>query len=167
MPKTQRYTFGQIKRHLQEQPALHFRGLTKEDVGRGLTKFSNHFFEYNSKFDTYQGNSLQTPKGRRRSIGDIYRIFYYYFPKMTLTHVYQIVIQQIAKGIALSAICNATHMRVYRGVKKGYESHYFNGEETDEFGIDIKQFEEFKGCPREIGSWGVGVTSKNLKLIEL
>jgi hypothetical protein len=166
MPK-QKYTFGQIKRHLQEQPALHFRGLTKEDVGKGLTKFSNNFFEYNKTLDTYQGNSLHTPKGRRRSIGDIYCIFYYYFPKITLTSVYAIVLGQISKGIALSAICNATKMRVYRGVRKGYEQHYFNGEPIDEFGVDIKEFEDFESCPREIGSWGVGATSKNLKIIEL
>jgi hypothetical protein len=170
MPK-QKYTFGEIKAHLQGQPSLHFRGLSKADVGTGLVKFSNHFFEYNKAYDTYQGTVLQTPKGKRRTVGDIYRIFYYYFPKIRLTSVYEILIGQISKGNALSAICQLTKTRVYRGIngaaKSPYEVPYFNGEAVDEFGVDINQFEDLKTCPKEVGSWGVGSTSKDLVFLKL
>jgi hypothetical protein len=164
----QQYTFKQIKEHIGELPAIKFEGLTKADVGKKLSSFLLHFFEYNTTRNTvYTNGKLQCKAGCRRSITDIYKITSYYFPRVMMITVYRAVIAHIAAGTALSAICHATKMRVYRGVKKGYEKAYFNGEPIDEYTVDLQKVTGFGECPREIGSWGVGDKVDKLSLIKL
>lgn len=162
----QPYTFKQIKEYLQKQPALHFEGLEVGDV-KGLTKFLNDFFKLNAERHTVRKDgTVDTKRGKRRSVSDIYRICHYYFPKITLTHVYRHLLKMIADKKALSAICEATHMRVYRGTD-GYEDNYFNGDPIDEYQVNLSYFEELKQCPREVGSWGIGDGLDELKLVKI
>jgi hypothetical protein len=163
----QPYTFKQIKEHMQKSSALHFQGLSKDDVGNKLTDFLNNFFIHNRKMHTIYGNGVvQTNKGKRRSITDIYNICRYYFPRITLTHIYSHLLKLISEGKVLSAICSETKMRVYRGTSGG-EYSYFNGDPVDEYQVDLSQFKEFGDCPREKGSWGVADGLDDLKLIKI
>lgn len=160
------YTFKKIKEHLQSQPAICFRGLTKDDVG-GLSTFLENFLEYNKTYDTiYKNGHLQTKKGSRRSIGDLYRIAYYYFPHIKLTTIYKAVLRLIINKKALSAICQATGLRVYRATKSG-DVPYFNGEGIDEFYTDFSHFEEFKECKSKSGYWGDTYGKNEINFINL
>lgn len=163
----QPYSFKEIKTYLQSLPNLK---LSRPVEVRNPQAFIKSFLlDYNYHYATVYGNNLtQTERGKRRSIGDIYRVTYHYFPKITMGTVYRTLLTLIADGLAISAICHATHMRVYRGLKKGeYGGGYFNGVWTDEFHVDISQFEEHARCNHNNGSWGTGDDESLLNFITI
>lgn len=165
----QKYTFGQIKEYLKGLSPLRFQNLSREDLKeKNPTDFVKNFFKYNSEYKTiYAGNGqTQTVTERRRSLGDIFRITYYYFPKVRLITIYRALLAAIGEGIALSAICQETGLRVYRATK-GSESGIFNGEKIDEFYVDFNQFEEINACKPKNGWWGDHYGSNDLKFINV
>lgn len=161
------YTFKQVKTHLRQQSGLKFKGFTKEDVGTNLESFLENILIYNNKYPTvYTTNGqTQTGAGKRRSIGDLFRLTYFYFPKITLTTLYTSLLKLVIEKKALSSICEATGLRVYRAAKDG-EITYFNGTPTDEFYTDFKQFEEFKQCKSAKDYWGYTFKEDKINFVE-
>ncbi len=97
--------------------------------------FIRKFFERNKEFNTIHvdNNTLQTKRDCRRSLGDIFMILKYYYPKCTLESIlpyfYGNAEQQI-KGL-YSQYCFATNKRVFRYNVKPMELH---PESADEYG---------------------------------
>lgn len=159
------YTFKQIKDYLKAQPEIKFEGIERDQYK--LSEFLEKLLTFNNSFNTlYLNNKIQTERKKRRSIGDLYRIVRYYYPNVKIVTVYRALLKQISEGKAISSICIATSMRVYRSTTNG-EKSYLNGERVDEFGVDLKQFEEESKCQMLDGYWGDNYTKENLKLIEI
>lgn len=157
------YTTKQIKDYLKEQPAIKFAGLEKGDIK--LSEFKLRILEYNKKYSTvFLNNKVQNAAGSRRSVGDLYRISTYYFPRIKLSTIYSMLLSLVADKKAVSAICKLTGMRVYR-----YDSGsgYFNGEPTDEFQMDIKKFPEFDNCKSMKDNWGYDYGTEEIKFVNI
>lgn len=164
----QKYAFSDIKEYLKNLSPLRFHNLTKDDLKeKNPRDFLNAFFRYNREYNTIYGNGkLQTNAGCRRSIGDIFRITFYYFPKVRLTTIYKTLLTMVGESHCLSSICLATGLRVYRATKEG-EKAYFNGEKIDEFTTDFNQFEELANCKSLGGAWGESYGADNIKFINV
>lgn len=163
----QKYKLKQVKQYLLEQSAVRFKGIVTP-TEKNPVDFLKNFFVHNSSKETvfHEGTVLYEAAGRRRSIGDIYRIAAFYFPKLTLTTTYKTLIQMCAEGKIISSICLQTGKRVYRATK-GTEAAYFNGVATDEYTTDLTKFEMYAKCPKSSGAWGYGYNETNLKFIEI
>lgn len=163
----QKYTLKQIKTFLKKEPFLKFSGLEKPDE-KNPVAFIERFFHYNKQRQTvYVGNGhVQCESGLRRSIGDIFKICYHYFPKLTMTTLYKTLIRMSSEGKVISSICMATGLRVYRATKDG-EKSYFNGQRIDEFTVDLNQFEEIKACKASQPDWGFSYDEKNIKFVNV
>lgn len=157
------YTIKQIKDYLKKLPEIKFHDLEKEDLK--LSVFLENILIYCKNYDTVTlNNTIQTKRGTRRTVGDLYRITKYYFPRIGLTTVYKSLLKLCAEKTAVSAICQATGTRVYR-YDKG--NGYFNSEATDEFYTNLTQFEEFKNCKSIKDNWGYDYTSSKIKYITI
>lgn len=155
-----------IKVHLKGMAPLKFKNFELQE--KNAKDFIKNFLSYNKIYDTvYVSNGrLQTLKNKRRSIGDIYRITSYYFPRVTLTTIYETLLENISENKALSSICVSTKMRVYRATSNN-EKCYFNGEKIDEFGVDFNNFTNIKTVRSESGYWGAAYTKEHLKQIKI
>lgn len=158
------YTLRQVKTYLQGKKELKFAGL--DEIS--LSDLLENILTYNKDYDTIYAGSrrLQTEKGHRRSIGDLFRIIYFYHPKITLTTLYKSLFKSIVAGRVLSSICMDTGMRVYRATK-GNEKGFLNGSPTDEFGTELADFEHFEECQSKESKWGYEYTEEHLKFIQI
>lgn len=160
------YTLKQIKDYLRSLKIIKFSGIEKDDLN-GLTDLLDRLLLLNSQSATvFTNGKLQTESGSRRSIGDLYRIVSYYYPKITLTTLYQHLFGLIAENKVISSICMETGMRVYRATK-GSEYGFLNGTPIDEFGVDLKQFDNFDQCENKEGKWGYEYTEEQIKFIRI
>lgn len=163
----QKYTLKQIKSFLKNEPFLKFSGIEKPNE-KNPVSFIENFFKYNKERETvYVGNGhTQSKAGLRRSVGDIFRICYTYFPKLTMTTLYKTLLRMSAEGKLISSICMETGLRVYRATKDG-EKSYFNGQKIDEFTVDLTQFEEIKNCVSSAPNWGYEYNENHIKFIKV
>jgi hypothetical protein len=80
--------------------------------------------------------------------------------------VYSTLLELVANNEAISSICAATGMRVYRAAK-GSENGFLNGTPIDEFGTDLKQFKHFSECVQREDKWGYEFTEEEIKFISI
>lgn len=163
--------FKAIKEHLQKQPPIRIQGLSERPT-ESIKEFMEQLFAvYFRKNDTiYNGNNhLQTERGKRRSFGDIYRIMYFYFPKITVTTVYDTLYKLISEDKVLSAICSVTGCRVYRGTRQDKdEKGCVNSSLMDEYKTDLTPYIDKYDIMTQLDStWGTDYTTANLKYISL
>jgi hypothetical protein len=108
----------------------------KETLKDFLIKF---FTEWNNKKDTiYVGNRhVQTSPGKRRSLGDIFVICRYYYPKCTLEEVKSIVYNELFEEIPRfrSSWCTRVNKRVFYQGEEGQTTHIYDTSKHDEFGL--------------------------------
>ena len=166
-----KYSFKQIKEYLHAQPELKFRDLDSLE-GVKLKDFLKNFFSlYSENYITiYAKNGVtQTARGKRRSIGDIFRITKYYYPRVALTTVYKEMLLNIQRYKFFSYICGDSGLRVYRDTTRQVygKGGFFNSFPTDEFGVDFTEFEEFDESLHNTHGGNTGYGLKELKMIHL
>ncbi len=166
-----KYSFKEIKEYLMAQPELKFRDLDSVE-GIKLKDFLKNFFSiYSERHVTiYAKNGVtQTAHGRRRSIGDIFRITKYYYPKVRLTTVYKEMLLNIQRYKFFSYICAETKLRVYRDTTREVygKGGFFNSEPIDEFGVDFTEFEEFDESLHNSHGGNQEYGLKHLKMIDI
>lgn len=104
----------------------------------GLQGFLIKFFkEWNAEKRTIykDDSSLQTPVGRRRSLGDVYILCKYYFPEVTLKEVIEQLYVELPKIITRgyrSCKCGQIHKRVWY-YQEGGDNAYNNSSDQDEY----------------------------------
>lgn len=120
--------------------ALRIQGLLKkrkETLEEFLIKF---FSKWNEEKDTIlvENKEVDTLAGCRRSIGDVYMICKYYYPKCTLKEVKDILYGFIGgsklKGFR-SSYCHSTDKRMFYREDPEDKSVILNTDEVDEFGM--------------------------------
>lgn len=99
--------------------------LKKTAIKLGPERFLIKFFkEYNNSRNTIyvisgeeEEERIQTKVGKRRSLGDIYRICNYYFPTITLKEVIQLLYVTLPAALQgqgfRTSLCSQIHKRVW------------------------------------------------------
>jgi len=139
-------TIEEIEQHILEtHPNMRLKGLKKKTAGKNLKIFIRKFFEdYNNRFLTIDVDTREELCGlnKRRSIGDIFMICHYYFPRIKLQRVFDILSEYCNEREGWrSSFCYTIRKRVFyyneiraRGI--------FNLNLKDEYGwkwIDYEQ----------------------------
>lgn len=107
-----------------------------------VKEFLQRFFtELNLEKDTIyvKNKELQTQRGRRRSIGDIFMICRYYYPKCTLKEVYEILLVDFRKEYERSyrmSYCSQTRKYMFY-YSEGQASGEFNTGDKNEYGYSV------------------------------
>lgn len=116
----------------------------KRDLPKTVKEFLINFFtKYNNNHPTIYVDSkdVQATVGRRRSLGDLYKICKYYYPNVTLTEVVKLLFKDLQihfKTGFRHSYCTTIHKRVF---------YYDNGEpnfeqdtRTDEYGKNLDYY---------------------------
>ncbi len=110
----------------------------KKSIPTDLQSFLIKFFKtYNEEKDTIytDDKTVQTTSGRRRSLGDIFKICKYYFPNCTLREVlvllYRTLPTVIRDGFRTS-YCTTIRKRVWY-YDEGEDNGVFNQDQNDEY----------------------------------
>jgi len=136
----------EIQNKIKKEEAIRLPGLLKKRK-ETLEKFIIKFFnEWNDEKDTIYVDSreVQTEAGCRRSIGDIYLICSYYYPKCTLKEVWTIL-YGLFKSTKIagfrSSMCSQIKKRVFYS-DPGDDSAIYNKSEKDEYGMVFTDWEK-------------------------
>ncbi len=117
----QLYPFLIIEQTIKDKNlrAIRLEKLKKDRDGQTVEQFLIKFFtEWNDNRNTiYVDNrDIQTPIGKRRSLGDIYMICLYYFPECSLKDVLDILYNQLLSSMPdgfRSSYCSTINKRVW------------------------------------------------------
>jgi hypothetical protein len=129
-------TFEEIEAELNTKPPLRLKGLLKKRTEPIENFFEEFFIRWNETKPTIYVNNhhIQTDISKRRSLGDIYLICRYYYPKVRLRDVVKLLYTSTTtiKGFRTS-YCNQMKRRAfYINVKKG--AGIYDPETKDEYG---------------------------------
>lgn len=146
------------KQIVEKEKPVRLPGLVKkrkETLEQFLIKF---FTEWNDEKDTVyvekvgskikigHSSTVQTGKGKRRSIGDVYLICKYYYPFCTLKEVtdlmYGVLFTKMAKF--RSSICSTINKRVFYVGDDGQNTKIYNTDEEDEYGMTVDGWKKCK-----------------------
>lgn len=145
--------FNETEKYLRGRYLLKFRNLT-EAKEPTLKEFIAMFFTHNMGDTLFAARTdnpkikglksvagkLQTEHGKRRSLGDIFRICRYYYPQITLEEVFDALYERIRDKKANTSYCNQTHRRMYYNTEVDYGGNIYNKDTTDEFGMIWKDY---------------------------
>ena len=139
-------TLIKIENKLKVLKPLRMRGVLKkrkETLEEFLIKFFNEF--NNTKQTIYvESEHLQTDIGKRRSIGDIFRICQYYYPECTVQEVKNILYNELPNKVDnyRSSFCSTINKRVFYKGTEDQESEFFDTEDADEYGLTVDDWDE-------------------------
>ncbi|MFA9239458.1 MAG: hypothetical protein ACEQSQ_06155 [Candidatus Paceibacteria bacterium] len=128
-----------LESKLLKEKDLRLLNFYKKDLPPTLQEFLKKFFEeYNNNFNTIyvESKKEQTSIGRRRSLGDIYKICKYYYPSCNLRDVIQILYTTLPKAFKTgfrTSFCNTIKKRVFY-YESGSPNGIYNTNNLDEFG---------------------------------
>lgn len=130
----------------QNPRTIRVRGILKkrkETLEEFLAKF---FSNWNLHRDTLyvDDESVQTPAGKRRSLGDIFMICSYYYPGCTLQTVLKLLYVTLPENDKLdlgfrSSLCRRIEKRVWYFDEAKGEGLY-NEDEADEWGNNVEYY---------------------------
>lgn len=128
----------------QQIKPIRLQGLLKKR-NESPTEFLVKFFtKWNNEKDTLfvENKSVQTDTGRRRSIGDIYRIMQHYYPDITLEEVTRILYQELPEKVERfrSSYCSTINKRVFYQGDETQSGKFYDHEEVDEHDMKIEQW---------------------------
>lgn len=135
---------------------LKFGGDFKRARTEKKPEFMANFFDRNNKYNTIFSLS-QAPMcsvGRRRSLGDIYMMVKYYYPRATLSSIIPYLYGEDKLGNLKSQFCSSTNKRVFRRDDESLEGRERHPNDPDEYGNLPKFYLD-----------GLKVLSKQLKLV--
>ena len=131
----------EIRKECEEQGLLHlanYRHNSSLTIEQWLRKFLN---ELNYEKDTLNANEeIDTSAGRRRSLGDIYRIARTYYPKLKLKELAS-TLYSIRNEFHYS-FCNTIKKQVFYSEKDSANRQEFNHE--DEYGRTLESYTKIK-----------------------
>lgn len=133
-----------IEAKLDKMAPIRVRGLLKKRK-ETIEEFICTFFRsWNEDKDTICVNNghTQTAAGARRSLGDIYKICKYYYPKCTLKQVAKVVYEDCFEDVDIfrSSFCSATKKRMFYVGDNSQDSELLNQNIKDEFGYTCKEW---------------------------
>lgn len=136
------YDFKTVKEWLRTKAPLKLHDSFKLTDKNPHDFVKNFLLHYNSKYRTVYANNgkAQVHLDAARSVYDIYRITYFYFPKVKLITIYRVIFELFAENKLSSWICSTVCKRVYQTSPYGS----IRGVLTDELGIDFQKIDMFQ-----------------------
>jgi len=136
-----RTSLREFEKDLLKEPKLRLKPFMKKNIkDHSLKDFIWKFIrDFNERIATVYVDSEeeQTPEGKRRSAGDIFRICKYYYPNCTFEEVL-IELDSIEEGERIkSQMCRAINKRVFSFADNDEIMHI---DEKDEFGRKPGQY---------------------------
>lgn len=130
-------------------PDIRIRKVLKKR-NENLTEFLVKFFtKFNLENDTIfvDSEEIQTAMGKRRSLGDIYKICKYYYPKCTLEEVMRLLYNQTSPLFQAiptfrSSYCSTINKRVWYVGSQGAISEILNTSTNDEYGNNYNTYKQ-------------------------
>ncbi len=116
----------------------------KRDLPKTVKEFLINFFTtYNNDHATIyvDGKDVQTTTGRRRSLGDIYKICKYYYPNVTLTEVVKLLFKDLQihfKTGFRHSYCGVINKRVF--YYSPQETNFEQDTRADEYGKNLEYY---------------------------
>ena len=132
-----------IQENLDKQPAIRLQEFYKTQTKElSLKEFIMKFFgSFNIEHDTIlkETKEIQTPKGCRRSLGDVYLICKYYYKNCTLEEVATILYKELCVKDKYLRTSYCYQMKK-RAFYKAANPDIYDKEVVDEFGLDFKDW---------------------------
>lgn len=130
---------------------LRVRGLLKkreETLKQFIIKFFTKWNPDKSTIFATKNPEIQCQPGRRRSIGDVFMICKYYYPRCTFKQVAQIVYVDLFNEVPKfrSSYCSVIHRRVFYVGTDTEQSVIYNKDQEDEFG---NKFDDYVNALKE------------------
>lgn len=150
--KIQEKIISEVKRPVRLPGLLKKR---KESLDEFLTKF---FTDWNKEKDTIYADSkgkktpeVQTPANKRRSVGDIYQIVKYYYPKATLEEVVTFLYKEGKHQVPRlrSSFCHTINKRVFYQGDENQSAEIHDHSVKDEHQMDVEQWRRQIKKPKE------------------
>ena len=116
----------------------------KRDLPKTVKEFLINFFTtYNNDHATIyvDRKDVQTTTGRRRSLGDIYKICKYYYPNVTLTEVVKLLFKDLQihfKTGFRHSYCGVINKRVF--YYSPQETNFEQDTRADEYGKNLEYY---------------------------
>jgi len=129
--KSEYTSLAEISSKILSQPAIRLEKTRHRRQESPLEFLKRFFTDYNLNRDTIflESKEIQTPKNKRRSIDDIWRILHYYYPDLQFTEFCKLLHVDLVSLINLrSSWCNQMRKRAY----------YFDGRRGNIFDSRLK-----------------------------
>jgi hypothetical protein len=146
----------EIEKKILEQRVVRLQGFYKSQKKElSLKEFLINFFtQYNNENKTIykDDKGLQTDVGKRRSLGDIFLICKYYYPKVTLKEVIEILYNNLFNDIPRfrSSNCSQIKKRVFYQGNANQKSEVYDLETSDEWKVKFNDWKEYKEIEEEV-----------------
>lgn len=132
----------EVKKELKERSKLKLRDFEKKEesvqefIVNLIKKYNKTYYTLDAETDT-----IQCSPGCRRSLGDIYRITSYYYPKVRLRTVISTLVNNcsVHESDLKSIVCGNIDKRVYSYAVGSFDNFF----ETDENGWDNEFYNKF------------------------
>lgn len=129
---------------LLQSQLLRLKGFYKtQKKDLSLKEFIIKFFQsFNNEFDTIdkETKEVQTPKGRRRSLGDLFLICRYYYKDCELKKVLQIILIDLVNDTSIKFRTSYCYQMQKRAFYIGSSSGIYNEDQMDEFGYKFYDY---------------------------
>jgi hypothetical protein len=146
----------EIEKKILEQRVVRLQGFYKSQKKElSLKEFLINFFtQYNNENKTIykDDKSTQTDVGKRRSLGDIFLICKYYYPKATLKEVVEILYNDLFNDIPRfrSSACYQIKKRVFYQGNANQKSEVYDLDDNDEWKVKFNDWKEYKEVEEEV-----------------
>lgn len=140
----------EIEKKILEQRVVRLQGFYKSQKKElSLKEFLINFFtQYNNENKTIYKDSkeVQTDVGKRRSLGDIFLICKYYYPKATLKEVVEILYNDLFNDVPRfrSSSCSQIKKRVFYQGTAQQKSEVYDLDDNDEWKVKFNDWKEYK-----------------------
>lgn len=133
---------------LKNRTDIRIIGLLKKRKESPLEFLCKFFTQWNSEKDTIyvESRQAQTKAGKRRSLGDVYLIMKYYYPKISLEEVKNLLWKDLLTHHKIprmrSSYCHTINKRVYYQGDEHEKTGIFDRDEEDEFKLTADDYME-------------------------
>lgn len=137
--------FTTLEQKISTAPDIRLEKLLKKNIPATLEDFLIKFFKtYNREKDTIfvETKEVQTNAGRRRSLGDMYKICKYYFPDTTLRDMLILLYRRLPLVLTngfRTSYCNTIRKRVWY-YAPGEQNTVANADHNDEYDHTVRWY---------------------------
>jgi hypothetical protein len=133
--------FKAAKEHLRAQMPIYL-GKDFKNTFTSPFLLAQHIFTKSPRTYFVKNERGQSRGGAHRTITDVYKLVYYYFPKVKLITIYRAAFDLLEKRLVTSNICSSICRRIWVTNPAGYGGT-FTGIGSDELCINYSKIKEF------------------------
>lgn len=139
-------TIQTLSTKILAEGSLRIQGLLKKREETSKEFLRTLFKKWNSELNTLNvpNGTVQTVPNKRRSLGDIFRIVRYYYPRTSLKTVINVIYDDLFDSVPKfrSSYCSTINKRVFYKGGTNQESHIYDQNTKDEYGLTIQEWKD-------------------------